>query len=241
MEQFLQKCWEQFELRFFWHWLDSRVARKIVDHILKTACPKKYQKIIAKIVRNQRKLRSGGCFGRSGSLPGAMLTRLGCRSAKMHARCCQSCPIWCQLGGQVGAKILKKSIKNYLIFVFFFGALLEAKLAPKPLQNGGRNRLQDAFQGAWKRKWWKCDFEQLYHVWAIFWGSPRLGNRRKNWKNLTTILSKLEDALGIDFVWILSGFWRPSWRQNRIKIWLKFDWKFWWKKDQQNEPKSEGW
>ena len=124
MEQFLQKCWEQFELRFFWHWLDSRVARKIVDHILKTVCPKMYQKIIPKIIpkiaKNRRKLRSGGCFGRSGSLPGAMLTRLGCRSAKMHARCCQSCPIWCQLGGQVGAKILLKIYKKTLWFLCSF-------------------------------------------------------------------------------------------------------------------------
>ena len=125
---------------------------------------------------------------------------------------------WLVLGAKLEPKSLKKSIKNSLIFVFFFGALLEAKLAPKPLQNGGRNRLQDAFQGAWKRKWWKCDFEQHSHVLAIFWRSRRLGNRRKNWKNLTTILSKLEDAL---FDWILEAKLEAKSHQNWIKIWFE--------------------
>ena len=104
--------------------------------------------------KNREKLRksgSGGCFGRSGGLPGAMSSRLGRRSAKMHTRSRKIGPTWWHLGGQVGAKISKKSIENLLIFWLFFEALLEAKMAPKSLQNGSRNRLQDAFQGAWKR------------------------------------------------------------------------------------------
>ena len=40
MGQLLQKCWEQFESRCFWHWLHCRVARKIVDHILKQCVQK---------------------------------------------------------------------------------------------------------------------------------------------------------------------------------------------------------
>ena len=106
MEQLLQTCWGKNMWRFFLHWLHCRFTRKMVEDILKRTRPKMCQKIMPKIVKQLRKPGSGGCFGRSGSLPGAMLTRLGCRSAKMHARCCQSCPIWCQLGGQVGAKIL---------------------------------------------------------------------------------------------------------------------------------------
>ena len=93
-----------------------------------TVCPKMYQKIIPQIAKNRRKLRSGGCFGRSGSLPGAMLTRLGCRSAKMHARCCQSCPIWCQLGGQVGAKILLKIYKKLFDFCVLFWSSLGSEI-----------------------------------------------------------------------------------------------------------------
>ena len=96
---------------------------------------KNVSKIIPKIIKNKRKLRSGGCFGRSGSLPGAMLTRLGCRSAKMHARCCQSCPIWCQLGGQVGAKILKQIYKKLSDFCVLFwsslGSEIGTEIAPK--------------------------------------------------------------------------------------------------------------
>ena len=127
--------------------------------------------------------------------------------------------------------------EKLLNFWLFFELLLETKIAPKSHQNGGQNRLQDAFQGAWKRKWWKCDFEQHYSVLARFWGSPRLGNPRKNGKNLTKIASNFQETLEIDFGWILGGFWRPSWRQNRIKIGWKFDWKFWLKKDRQNEPR----
>ena len=121
-------------------------------------------------------------------------------------------------------------MKRLLNFWLFFEPLLETKIAPKSHQNGGQNRLQDPFQGAWKRKWWKCDFEQHYCVLARFWGSPRLGNPRKNGKNLTKIASKIKDTLEIDFGWILGGFWRPSWRQNRIKIGSNFDWKFWLKR-----------
>ena len=89
-----------------------------------TVCPKLYLKIIQK----RRKLGSGGCFGRSGSLPGAMLTRLRCRSAKMHARCCQSCPIWCQLGGQVGAKILLQFYKKLFDFCVLFWSSLGSEI-----------------------------------------------------------------------------------------------------------------
>ena len=62
-----------------------------------------------------------------------------------------------QLGGILEIKLepksQKKSIKNLLNFWLFFEALLETKMGPKSLQNGSRNRVQDAFQGAWKRKW----------------------------------------------------------------------------------------
>ena len=62
-----------------------------------------------------------------------------------------------QLGGilevKLGLTSQKKSMEKLIIFWLFFEALLEAKMVPKSLQNGSRNRLQDAFQGAWKRKW----------------------------------------------------------------------------------------
>ena len=62
-----------------------------------------------------------------------------------------------QLGGILEVKLelksQKKSIDFFNFFWMFFEALLEAKMAPKSLQNGSRNRLQDAFPGAWKRKW----------------------------------------------------------------------------------------
>ena len=234
MEQFLQKCWEQFELRFFWHWLDSRVARKIVDHILKQCVQKCIKKSYQKSLKIEENWGLEGALGGLGACLEPCWPGLAAEARKCTPDVAKVVQFGANLGVKLEPKSFKKSIKNSLIFVFFFGALLEAKLAPKPLQNGGRNRLQDAFQGAWKRKWWKCDFEQHYHVLAIFWGSPRLGNRRKNWKNLKKILSKFKDTLVIDFGWILCGFWRPSWRQNRINIWLKFDWKFWWKNDQQN-------
>ena len=63
--------------------------------------------------KNREKLRksgSGGCFGRSGGLPGAMSGRLGRRKAKMHTRSPQIVPTWWHLGGQVGVNILKKII-----------------------------------------------------------------------------------------------------------------------------------
>ena len=66
------------------------------------------KKSCQKIVKKLRKSGSGGCFGRSGGLPGAMSSRLGRRSAKMHTRSRQIGLIWSHLGGQVGAKILKK-------------------------------------------------------------------------------------------------------------------------------------
>ena len=108
MGQLLHTCWEKSRWRFFRHWLHCRITRKMVEHILKTTSPKMYQKIIPKIVKKLRKSGSGGCFGRSGSLPGAMSSRLGRRSAKMHTRSPQIGPIWSHLGGQVGVKILKK-------------------------------------------------------------------------------------------------------------------------------------
>ena len=43
------------------------------------------------------------------------------------------------------------------------------------------------------------------------------GNRRQIEKDLSKIASKFKETLGIDFGWILGGFGRPSWRQNRIK------------------------
>ena len=65
-----------------------------------------------KIVKKLRKSGSGGCFGRSGGLPGAMSSRLGRRSAKMHTRS----PQIGQFGGilevKLGLKFQKKSIKK---------------------------------------------------------------------------------------------------------------------------------
>ena len=182
MEQFLQKCWEQFELRFFWHWLDSRVARKIVDHILKQCVQKCIKKSYQKSLKIEENWGLEGALGGLGPCLELCWPGLAAEARKCTPDVAKVVQFGANLGVKLEPKSFKKSIKNYLIFVFFFGALLEAKLAPKPLQNGGRNRLQDAFQGAWKRKWWKCDFEQHYHVLAIFWGSPRLGNRRKNLK-----------------------------------------------------------
>ena len=108
---------------------------------------------------------------------------------------------------------------------------------PKSLQNGTQNRLQDAFQRAWKRKWRKCDFEQHYNVLARFLVFRGLGDQRKIKKDRAKIASKFSDPLGIIFSWILGGFWKLSWRQNRIKIGLKSNWKFWLKKDRQNETR----
>ena len=108
MGQLLHTCWEKSRWRFFRHWLHCRFTRKMVEHILKTTSPKMCQKIMPKIVKKLRKSGSGGCFGRSGGLPGAMSSRLGRRSAKMHTSSPQIGPIWSHLGGQVGAKILNK-------------------------------------------------------------------------------------------------------------------------------------
>ena len=109
MGQLLHTCWEKSRWRFFRHWLHCRFTRKMVEHILKTTSPKMCQKIMPKSVKKMRKSGSGGCFGRYGGLPGAMSSRLGRRSAKMHARIPQIGPIWSHLGGQVGTKISKKN------------------------------------------------------------------------------------------------------------------------------------
>ena len=200
------------------------------EHILKTTCPKMCQKIIPEIVKNWE---NRGLEGVLGGL-GAFLEPCRAGLAAEAQKCTPEVPKLAQLGGilevKLGLKSQKKTIGNLWICWLFFEALLEAKMALKRFQNASRNRFQDAFQGAWKRKWWKCDFEQHYNVLATFWGSPRLGNQRKIGKNLTKIASKFKETLEIDFGWILGGFWRPSWRQNRMKIGWKFDWKFWLKK-----------
>ena len=51
-----------------------------------------------KINKKRRRSGSGGCFGRSGGLPGAMSSRLGSRSGKMHTKSHQKCPIWWEFG-----------------------------------------------------------------------------------------------------------------------------------------------
>ena len=88
---------------------------------------------------------------------GAFLEPCRAGLAAEAQKCTPEVPKLAQLGGilevKLGLKSQKKSIENLSNFWLFFEALLEAKMAPKSLQNGSRNRLQDAFQGAWKRKW----------------------------------------------------------------------------------------
>ena len=135
MGQLLHTCWEKSRWRFFRHWLHCRFTRKMVEHILKTTSPKMCQKIMPKIVKKLRKSGSGGCFGRSGGLPGAMSSRLGRRSAKMHTRSRQIGPTWWHLGGQVGAKIFKKinrkNVKLLVVFRSSLGGENSTKITPK--------------------------------------------------------------------------------------------------------------
>ena len=112
MGQLLHTCWEKSRWRLVRHWLHCRFTRKMVEHILKTTCPKMCQKIVPEIMKKLRKSGSGGCFGRSGGLPGAMSSRLGSRSGKMHTKSNQKCLFWWEFGSQVDAKIDKKSMKN---------------------------------------------------------------------------------------------------------------------------------
>ena len=79
------------------NWLQSRVARKMADHILKTMCPNMYQTSVRNDIKNHpktEKIRVWRVFWEVWGLPGAMSSRLGSRSGKMPARSYQKCSIW---------------------------------------------------------------------------------------------------------------------------------------------------
>ena len=48
---------------------------------------------------------------------------------------------------------------------------------------------------------------------------------KKIFKNLSKVAWKFKSALGLDVLWILDEFGRPSWRQNPLKMELKTIWK----------------
>ena len=98
---------------------------------------------------------------------------------------------------------------------------MEAKAAPKSLQNGGRNRLENAVQRAWKRKWRKCDFEQRYSVLARFLVSWGLGNQKKKKKNSSQDRIKVQrrswNRFWMDFGRILEAMLDAKSHQNLMK------------------------
>ena len=84
---------------------------------------------------------------------GAFLEPCRAGLAAEAQKCTPEVPKLFQFGGILEVKLGLKSQKKKLFFLLFFEPLLETKIAPKSHQNGSQNRLQDAFQGAWKRKW----------------------------------------------------------------------------------------
>ena len=161
MGQLLHTCWEKSRCRFFRHCLHCRFTRKMVEHILKKTCPKTCQKVIPQNRKKTEKKR-GGLEGVLGGL-GAFLEPCRAGLDAEAQKCTREVPKFDQLGGILGVKLVKsleKSSTNWLTFWFFFEAFLGAKMVAKSFQNGCRSWLQDAFQGARKRQWWKCDFEQ---------------------------------------------------------------------------------
>ena len=87
---------------------------------------------------------------------GAFLEPCRAGLAAEAQKCTPEVPKLVQFGRILEVKLGLKSLKKSLIFFnfwLFFEPLLETKIAPKSHQNGSQNRLQDAFQGAWKRKW----------------------------------------------------------------------------------------
>ena len=74
---------------------------------------------------------------------GAFLEPCRAGLAAEAQKCTPEVPKLVQLGGILGVKLgtksFYKSIKHWLNVWFFFEALLEAKVAPKSLQNGCQN------------------------------------------------------------------------------------------------------
>ena len=174
-----------------------------------------------KIVKKLWKSGYGGCFGRSGGLPGAMSSRLGRRSAKMHTRSPQIGPIWSHLGGQVGAKISKKIDRKIVKFLAVFRTALgdehSTKITPKWRPKSTPRRFPKGLEAKVVKVWFRTTLQRF----SLIWGSSRLGRRRKIAKKTTEIASNFQETLEIDFGWFLEA------KLEAKSIEINFDWKIW--------------
>ena len=116
MGQLLHTCWKNLGGDLS----DTGCIADLREKRSSTFSRQRVQKCAQKSYQKSKKTEKIGvwrCFGRSGGLPGAMSSRLGRRSAKMHTRSRPN--VVASWGSSWGQNILKNWFKIYYFFKSF--------------------------------------------------------------------------------------------------------------------------